>query len=203
MPLDEFWKAAYPGGLILEIVALRDIRPGEELFMDYGDEWQQAWKKHVQEWKPFSEGDYVYPADMDETVALRTVKEQKAQPYPSNLATVCITPDWDRKKSNTITWSEPEWAWPEGMVYCQVLERNKGDHGDFVYTVEVQFRFSSGPDFSSKRDDEDIYIDLKVPRRAIRFVDKPYAGDEHLPGVFRHPIGFPDELVPKQWKSHS
>lgn len=39
-------------GLSMEIVALRDIEPGEEVFMDYGAEWEEAWAKHVKGWKP-------------------------------------------------------------------------------------------------------------------------------------------------------
>ena len=32
--------------LVMELVALRDIRPGEEIFMDYGDEWSRRWLPH-------------------------------------------------------------------------------------------------------------------------------------------------------------
>mmetsp|Transcript_9625 Transcript_9625/g.23376 ORF Transcript_9625/g.23376 Transcript_9625/m.23376 type:complete len:770 (-) Transcript_9625:48-2357(-) len=38
--------------LAMEIVATRDIQPGDEVFMDYGLEWEQAWLKHLEEWKP-------------------------------------------------------------------------------------------------------------------------------------------------------
>lgn len=34
-------------GLSFEYVALRDIQEGEEIFMDYGPEWEQAWAEHV------------------------------------------------------------------------------------------------------------------------------------------------------------
>ena len=37
MSYRQFWENVYPGALILELVALRDLHPGEELFMDYGD----------------------------------------------------------------------------------------------------------------------------------------------------------------------
>ena len=37
-------------GLILEVVALRDIAPDEEIFMDYGTEWQTAYDTHVETW---------------------------------------------------------------------------------------------------------------------------------------------------------
>ena len=33
--------------LMVEYVALRDIAPGEELLLDYGDDWQVAWEAHV------------------------------------------------------------------------------------------------------------------------------------------------------------
>ena len=39
-------------GLSFEYVALKDILEGEEIFMDYGDEWQQAWDDHVATYKP-------------------------------------------------------------------------------------------------------------------------------------------------------
>jgi len=36
LPLDQFWDYIYPGGLVMEVVAIRNIEQGEELFMDYG-----------------------------------------------------------------------------------------------------------------------------------------------------------------------
>lgn len=117
MTYRQFWEEIYPGALILELVALRDLHPGEELFMDYGDEWEAAWKSHVANWKPPPEADsYVYPEDMDETEPLRTVIEQDTNPYPRNLITMCVTPDHRRKKPQRV-WSEPEGEWAEYMVY--------------------------------------------------------------------------------------
>jgi hypothetical protein len=108
------------------------------------------------------------------------------------------TPDWRRKRSNTITWSEPDHQWPENLLDCNIFERERAEHGDFLYTVEVLFE---GPGYDPTLADKDRYLDFKVPRRAIRFVDKPYKGDEHLTGVFRHPLEFPDALFPQKWRS--
>jgi hypothetical protein len=36
-----------PDGLVLEMFALRDIRPSEEVLLDYGDAWRAAWGDHV------------------------------------------------------------------------------------------------------------------------------------------------------------
>ena len=43
-------------GLSLEIVALRDIEPGDEVFMDYGEEWEEAWAAYVASWSPPKDG---------------------------------------------------------------------------------------------------------------------------------------------------
>ena len=40
-PLDVLSVA---GELMIEFVALRDLEPGEELFIDYGKDWEEAWK---------------------------------------------------------------------------------------------------------------------------------------------------------------
>lgn len=34
-------------GLAFELIALRDISAGEEVLLDYGDEWDAAWRRHV------------------------------------------------------------------------------------------------------------------------------------------------------------
>jgi SET domain len=39
-------------GLVLELVATRDIEAGEEVLIDYGSKWETAWKDHVERWKP-------------------------------------------------------------------------------------------------------------------------------------------------------
>lgn len=108
LSIDDMMQVAKPGGLILEVVALRDIVPGEELFLDYGRAWEAAWKSHVSMWRPpVNAQTYVYPADIDETTPLRTVLEQQKDPYPDNLLTVCVTPDWSsRKNGRTIQWYE-------------------------------------------------------------------------------------------------
>jgi hypothetical protein len=43
LQIDQFWDAVQPGQLILEVFALRDVYPGEELFLDYGDVWNEVW----------------------------------------------------------------------------------------------------------------------------------------------------------------
>jgi hypothetical protein len=138
---------------------------------------------------------------MDETEVLRTVKEQKTNPYPTNLVTMCSTPDWERRDKNQILWSEPtDYEWSETMTYCHILDREKGSNGDYVYTVSLVFS-SDTKDLAYNESIplKDQFIDRGVPRRAIRFVEVPYQDDEHLPGAFRHPIELPSHLTPSAW----
>jgi hypothetical protein len=40
-------------GIIFNVVATRDIRAEEEIYINYGPSWQQAWDDHKQAWSPF------------------------------------------------------------------------------------------------------------------------------------------------------
>lgn len=51
LSLEELSKQNHRG-LSFEIYSLRDIDPGEEIFMDYGIEWENAWDAHMLNWKP-------------------------------------------------------------------------------------------------------------------------------------------------------
>lgn len=97
---------------------------------------------------------------------------------------------------------KPSWDWWYSMTPCHILDRYLGPKGDPVYTVSLLFKndphiWESYDPTHANRDQ--WYIDTDVPRRAIRFIEKPYRDDEHLPGAFRHPMRFPDELVPPLW----
>lgn len=119
----EFKKKVWPGALILEFYALRFIRPGEELLLDYGPTWDQAWKEHVTNWKPRNKKTYVYPSDLDETVDLRTVSEQESKPYAPNLATICRNPS-DQKGPFEYKWREPANYPEDGIVGATSLKRS-------------------------------------------------------------------------------
>ncbi|KAL7568290.1 hypothetical protein ACA910_022627 [Epithemia clementina (nom. ined.)] len=46
------WASQITAGLVWELVATRDLAEGEEVLLDYGDEWDKAWKQHVANWSP-------------------------------------------------------------------------------------------------------------------------------------------------------
>lgn len=49
-PMEDIYSEKY-SAMVLDFVALRDIAPEEEIFIDYGEKWQQAWDRHVAKWK--------------------------------------------------------------------------------------------------------------------------------------------------------
>lgn len=212
-----FWKKVRPGSLILEVVALRDLVPGDELFLDYGSDWDKAWKAHVKAWQPPEDAeDHVYPENMDETEFLRTVEEQQTDPYPANLITMCNSHVYGRSKAkgnlHQKWWDSQEEEWWWNMAYCHILDRKVADNGSYEYTVSliVNREGESGSTRKTSYTDQDLIynattpfqdlmVDTHVPRRAIRWIEKPFHDDEHLMNAFRHPIGFPSNLVSMAW----
>ena len=56
-------------GLTFEVYALRDIQPGEEVFIDYGIQFEQAWQEHVQSYEP--------PKHVDGWITAKEANEQE------------------------------------------------------------------------------------------------------------------------------
>jgi hypothetical protein len=92
--------------LLLELVAVRDIKEGEEVLLDYGPDWVDAWTTHVERWeekldqyvtttKNNSNGNSMMVQSQEMNTKqqhhrLRTVSEQSRDPYPDNVFTSCF-----------------------------------------------------------------------------------------------------------------
>jgi len=79
----------------VDIVALRDIQEGEEIFIDYGPEWGNAWMEHQKQWKEFNlhtdSNAPLQELNMPENKNhIETREECASEPYPTNVATTCI-----------------------------------------------------------------------------------------------------------------
>jgi hypothetical protein len=87
-------------GLIVDYVALRDIAVGEEIFLDYGQDWQDAWEDHVKNWQPTDDSELYTSAhqfqqerNSKETHIFLTEEEQRTNPYPDSIMTACMFGD--------------------------------------------------------------------------------------------------------------
>ncbi|KAL7480674.1 hypothetical protein ACHAW6_007758 [Cyclotella cf. meneghiniana] len=105
MTPSELWERLTPDGLVFEYVALRNIQPYEEILLDYGSAWSDAWKEHEKRWKvdPLNHvggsesasesksNDYSPAYIMDDVASnLRTAEEQLQFPYPEYVFTACF-----------------------------------------------------------------------------------------------------------------
>jgi len=198
-------------GFMMEFVATRDIGRGEEIVINYGKEWEDAWKKHVDLWKPPPDAERYSPAYvMDEVISiLRTEEEQRYHPYQENIITSCfyrysdnkddLVPSKTSSETTAVRWKMTRGLFEfENLRPCSILQRSPGA-SDSIYTVLIRNRFGLNKEERIPKGQK--HIVTHVPRHAIRFTDKIYSSDQHLPNAFRHAIGIPDEIFPEQWKN--
>jgi hypothetical protein len=173
-------------GLSFEYMALRDIEEGEEIFMDYGSDWEEAWNEHVKNWTP-PEGaeEYMHTSEFTQEPYYRTEKELESNPYPSNFIVMCQE-SYRVGSNGAFEWVTPLHDYPE-RVYCQVLERSESAPSRYEYTVSMTLP-----------DGEEIQV-AGVPKSGIFVYDKAFSADWHLPNAFRHPIAIPDDIFPESW----
>ena len=102
--LDEL-KYEWRTSLMLEYIALRDIEEGEEVLIDYGKEWSDAWEAHTKDWVPPSADDLAGEIDFysrqdegsDKTArkydsshpVLPTQDELVSDPRPESIEQMC------------------------------------------------------------------------------------------------------------------
>jgi hypothetical protein len=188
--------------LALDYVASRDIPAGEELFLDYGDAWEEAWTQLTTGWKmEHSWGDAYLNAhqwnDMFADLPLRTTDEEFYDPYPTTLHTRC---HHDLVANTPVAWTkDKEWEWRllDYGFDCDILERTRNSDNDFVYTVT----FTTEPLDRWDAKEPKEYTFNQVSRDAIKFFDLPFTTDLHLKNAFRHEIGLPDELMHDAWRN--
>jgi hypothetical protein len=179
-------------GLIFEYVALRDIYQGEEILIDYGKEWEDAWNKHVRNWKPPKNSEKYTPAyeyENDVDCVIRTMHEE---PYSDNV--ILYIYEEYRLMSGLQKSTKKFRDWHRSRV----LDRYQDANNNTVYMVEI---FHEIEDYARNmtwvKYDKDVLF--AVPRDAFLFSDVPYTRDHHLYTSFRHPMMIPDDMMPDQW----
>lgn len=217
-------------GLSMDIVATRDIEEGEEVFIDYGREWEEAWEKHVANWKPPVDStfqSYVSPTELNEKegpfemLVSGDLREKVDHP---NLFTGCIF--WETNFDEESRWSITDLNW-EQLDNITLLERFASNDGaEYFGDYEDQHDGSYWPCsvIRSEDDDGSTYtvrilgptrghshkptwyknrlprFITKYPRESIRYFNGPYKSDQHVPGAFRHHIEIRNDIFPEQWK---
>jgi hypothetical protein len=212
MPGDELLKQGF--GLSMEFVALRDIAPHEEILMDYGVEWEQAWSECVDHWSPSEEAlDSKSPSDMNrrKSLEIRTKEEEEETPYPYNIGTACFYTPYALTEDDEHDYDEETKArefykpWADTQDGClrpciiKQLDHDRHGKGHFTVTAEML----NVPNLAEECviPENHYHTISEMPQYAVQFVDRPFTRDPYIDidTAFRHSIGLPDGLFPKAW----
>ena len=190
-------EAKLSAGLAMELVATRDIKEGEEILLDYGDDFERAWQAHVKQWKPHVDKEYTVSSDYDILAKEGHWRTAHEDPYPINLQL-----HYDEAFDSHSTWKI---HWKKGKLEkyvkdmddvkrpCVITRRLKDADKNIWYDG---FILPSDP--NSKKTPKKF---RSLPHQAFSLRDKRYTTDVHLPKAFRHPIGIPNDLLPDAWKN--
>jgi hypothetical protein len=199
MPI-ELWANDYKAGLAFEYVALRDIRDGEEIFLDYGEEWETAWRRHVADWKPAERLVDHLNQDMDLVIPTESEWTWQCGDPNENPNAVNV---WCRdiyREMQGLPFHEGH-AWP-----CKVISRTEASDGSLQYNAEIVIidqgivEEEQGDEVCHEQFDEVLW---SLPRDAFIFgaVDEVFDTREYiLHKSFRHDLRVPDDIMPDAWK---
>ena len=212
-------------GLMFDIVAIKDIRRGEEVLLYYGKEWEESWNRHLREWSSNVAGGRTniteslnLPTNADfnqqEDLFVRTEEEQRDNPYPSYIMTRCLFEETQectsanafsddsgsyhgRSATQLTAKCQSRWTLTFNVSHLRpcTILSRQTIEGMDWYTAQVEVASKD----KNANNEITYYLVTYMPRYAIRFVDKPYTRDQYAKGVFRHFIGLGDEIMPDHW----
>jgi hypothetical protein len=175
-------------GLQIDFVALRDIDANEEIFIDYGQEWEDAWREHVQQYntkKPKHSDKYrvSYELQRDLDLEVRTYDEGEFGP---DILTYC------HESYRLMHGLEPS---DVGSHKCRAVKRYQNEEGDMRYVVELYHK-SEEEEYSHVVVSEVLF---DIPRDVFHFEDVAYTRDHCQPSAIRHEMMIPDDMFPQAW----
>lgn len=191
--------------LSFDYVAQRDIEEGEELFLSYGSDWQEAFSDYLDAWNEghTNKRDRYYASsnqwnEMFSSAPIRTNDEQAIDPYPDHIQIRCHYDIATGFSPSNYHWKSGDYGFP-----CTISDRFV-EEGTFLYTVDVQVW--PEPGYDNKRPQPSTVrriLRTDIPRHALRFFDEPGTSNLNLSGTFRHWIALPDSMLPFQWRNLS
>ena len=225
--IDELWSGL-GRGLRMDVVALRDIEVGEEVFIDYGPAWESAWQAHVEH----SQIEHHYDEERMSTNELNSqdkipdaflAQDLRENRFDLNVMTGCQYAVSDNEASDSYQEENDGWRdLPDDEIlrlYSTV------EDGRLTEKYEYHDDKSYWPCTIIREQDDGNYLvriyqhrDNTVtpwaenglprfitdyPRSSIHFFPYPYESDQWLAGAFRHHIGIPDHLFMNAWKNLS
>lgn len=191
--------------LSMDVVAIQDIQQGDEVFLDYGDDWEKAWVEHVRTWQPVpGADDYVDAVTLNRDVdsPLLTAFELQDRPRP-NVELKCndafVTDQWEEYYPDRMEEFFEETNGEDR--HCEVLRYRQDEENDqYLYTALM---YNDEPDDTDEIDSDSVEKLIDVPRDAFTYFNRPYTTDMFLANAFRHDIRIPDDLFPEAWRNRA
>lgn len=207
---------------MLDIVATRDIEVDEEVLIDYGVEWEEAWKSHVEKWES--------PCGERTGMSSKMVKQMNDAKFNSDFRkwsedhfTVCKVKDDEAGEfvhivkddgvgtpgqhiattsfRGLIDWEHPGFEYSLGgdigfRFPCIILD---ADEKEKTFQVVI-FRLAMKSKLSELPKARVLQVNNDIAVNDVHFINRPFRSDMHWEGAFRHPIKIPDDIFPQQWK---
>ena len=228
-PLEDLKQEHY-ATMVIDFVALRDIQPGEEITIDYGDEWDDAWTKHVAEFQsPCSKSEG--PCFKSSKMVLEMNDDKFNEAYHAwseDHFTLCkrtSMPSTDDsvifvvpRTNDTDTTKEIVGVDSDGNEFRWSFRGVEFDHDGFEIASVYGEWYPCQILRAEKQDNafdvvfftyetSTVGSEANVLRRNqylaaddIKYLNKPYRSDMHWDRAFRHEIKIPDEIYPVLWK---
>jgi hypothetical protein len=188
------WARVLHTGLSFDFVALRDIEEGEEILVDYGDEWEQAWQEHARNYDPPRQM-YTPAFELNKMVDLRirTIEEESYEDDGVHMycrETYMFLAGLEAREPSVYDENE------EGIFPCRVRWRMHDD-SYFAEVFEREYTENASGDIPNDIVEQVLF---DVPRDAFVFKDSQYQRDHHQVWSFRHDMRIPDSMFPEAWK---
>lgn len=208
--------------MVLDIVATRDIGVDEEVLIDYGVEWEEAWKTHLNNWEPPCEKYGVmssravkqmnedkfnkdFHAWSDDHFNLCWVRNDQIGDFVHIITDGDIVPQGSQHKATTsfrgIDSEHPGFEYSlsgdENWRFPCVILNEDESKGTFNVAI---FRFAMNSKIAELPKARILQIHNGIKANDVEFINRPFRSDMHWSGAFRHPIKIPDDIFPPQWK---
>ena len=225
--ISEFQHISHTG-LSFDFVALRDIEESEEILIDYGIEWENAWQKHVVASSSLRHPKYIPAFEMNKIhdLHISTVDEFSYE-YIFGIHTFCRIEYIEfnglplQKYFRQHSYYYESRDDPEAhSVPCRVLQRlvktsldddgtEKGHNNqDTRYIAELWGDIELGDPYTGEGGRREVVLNhivigilFDIPRDAFHFTDSPYSRAHHQESAFRHDMRIPDDMFPPKWRN--